>query len=104
MLPVLLIATDEDRFVERPDALKGPAADRHVRAPDERNVSIGRTTVKGRDRRWLAPAGVGAAALQEGPDRPTEHVVFGMRRRAVEHCRKPAGGRGDVVVDEHQQV
>ena len=103
-LPVLLVAADEDRLVERSDALERASADGHVRAPHERDVAVVRAAVEGRDRRRFTPAGAGPSALQTSADRSAEHVVIGSGGGAGEERVEPPVRRRDVVVDEHEQL
>src|SRR5579875_1767279 len=72
-LPILLLAAAADRLVERADTLQSSPADRHVRRPDELDVTIGRSAVEGGDRGSLPAARV-RPALDHGGDRPSEHV------------------------------
>src|SRR5579862_7186127 len=53
--PLLLVASAGQLLVEVPDPLEGAAAQRHVGAEDERNVTVPWPEVIRRDRRWLAP-------------------------------------------------
>ena len=103
-LPLLLVATSGDGFVEAANPLERPASNCHVRPPDQWHVAVRGAEVEGGDRRRLAPAAVRAAALQPRPDRAAEHIVVGRVAYALEQSAQPARGRVGVIVDEHDKL
>jgi len=103
-LPLLLVAVDRQRGVQRPDALERAAADGHVGAPDELGVAVLGAEVEERHGRPLAAAGAEGDALQPHVDRSAEDVGLGVVARGAEQGGEPAVRRVDVVVHEHDQL
>ncbi len=84
-LPLLLVAVERQRGVERADALERAAAHRHVRAPGVRGVAVGGAEVEVRDRRALAAADAEAVVLEAREHRAGEDAdVVRLAASAVE--------------------
>ena len=104
LLPLLFLATSVDRLVKLADSLERAAADRHVGAPYELDLTVRRAAVKRRDRRRLAPARTRSTAFQPRGDRTAEHVAIGSLGCRPQEGLQPSGLRLDVVIDEHDEV
>jgi hypothetical protein len=104
-LPALLVAAQQPRFVEAPDARDRGAADRHVRPPGMRHVAVLGPEVLLGDRRALAPARAQRVVLEDRADRTGEHAdVVPARRVGGDQRVQPAGVGTHVVVDEAEQL
>jgi len=104
-LPLLLVAVELARRVERPGTLDRTAAHGHVRAPRVVAVAVGRPEVQEGHRRSLAPARAQAMVLEARMDGAGEDadVVRAVGRRAHERV-EPARAHLDVVVDEAHEL
>ena len=82
-LPLLLFPAAVDGLVERPHTEQRRAANRHVRTPDEIDVTVVRSVVEGGDRCAL-PATGAWPALERGPARTAAPLVVGIQGRALQ--------------------
>ena len=112
-LPLLLVAGPAEALVERPTCSRARPRIGHVRAPDERDVTILGPEIQRRDRRVLTSAAARAAALEaarigppntsmsgDGLPRPASHraILPAPRRRRRENTIRSGLRRGDPGV------
>ena len=94
--PLLLVAAERERLVERTGELERAASQSEVRAPDALGLGVAVAEVERGDRRALASAAARGGAVEPSLDRPAElcrgtHAHLGAAKAITARTRHNTG-------------